>query len=125
VSELLSAEEFYRRHENDRCELVEGRVVEVAWTTPPQGIACAKLSLYIGSYLDGNPIGHAMSNDTFIITRRDPDCVRRADFCFVTKARMPDDRSSRLPRSSIPRSKGYRVNLDKGARAAPVIVFHR
>ncbi len=91
MSELLSAEEFYRLYYDHGRELVDGRVVEVAWTTFPHGIACAKLSLYIGIYLDGNPIGHAMSNDTFIITRRNPDSVRGADFCFITKARMPDD----------------------------------
>jgi len=43
------------------------------------------------NYLDKHDLGRAMSNDTGIVTHRDPDSVRGADVSYYSYHRLPKD----------------------------------
>ena len=43
-------------------------------------------------YLDGRNLGHLLSNDSGIITERDPDSMRGADIAYYSYAKVPKGR---------------------------------
>ena len=71
-------------------ELVSGCIVE---QTMPSGLRhgyiCSRISFLLTAFLNDNDIGRVMGNDSFVVTRRDPDTVRGADLCFYSYARLP------------------------------------
>lgn len=86
---LLTAEEFAERYADDRAELIDGVVRELPMAMPKHGKICVRASAYLMIYADANDCGHAMSNDSFVKTKRDPDRVRGADVCFFSYGRLP------------------------------------
>src|SRR5207248_1549779 len=40
-------------------------------------------------HFDANPLGHVLSNDSCIVTERNPDTVRGADVAFYSYERVP------------------------------------
>jgi Uma2 family endonuclease len=94
VPRLLTAEEFFAKHEDHHAELVDGIVVWVD-TVPSvrHGELCASIACEIGNFVIDNDLGRVCSNDTFVLTRRNPDCVRGPDVLFVSFSRMPKGRA--------------------------------
>lgn len=88
---LLTAEEFFERYENRPFELVDGQAVEVAMPGGKHGKACSRSNKYLSNFVDDHNLGHVMSNDTFVVTRRNPDGVRGPDVFFISYAKMPVD----------------------------------
>ena len=87
---LLTGEEFFARHENDRAELVDGVVVwEKDVPNYPHGEVCATFTRLLGNHVADNDLGRVCSNDTFVRTRKSPDRVRGADVLYVSYTRMP------------------------------------
>ncbi len=62
------------------------------------GFVCGKVTLVLGGYIHDNDLGYFANNDTGIITKRDPDSLRGADFAYFSY--------QRLPKGTLP-SKGY------------------
>jgi Uma2 family endonuclease len=87
---LLTAEEFLRLPDDGvPKELVRGRVVPVNVPFPRHGQICGKIMRVLGRFLDSHDIGHLVSNDSGVVTERDPDTVRGADVAFYSYTRLP------------------------------------
>ena len=50
---------------------------------------CLQIGHLLRIYLDDHPIGRATSNDSGVITERDPDTVRGADISYYSFERVP------------------------------------
>ncbi len=86
---LLTAAEFVQRHEADRVELVKGQVRELPMPFPKHGKTCLRIGRLLDEYVEKHDLGHAMSNDSFVQTRSDPDTIRGPDVCFYSYERLP------------------------------------
>jgi Uma2 family endonuclease len=107
AEKLLTAEEFADLPDSGRpCELVRGRTV---WMNPPKpthGFVCGNIARLIGNHVVRRRLGRILSNDTGVITTRDPDSVRGPDVAFFS--------FQRLPRGPLP---------EKYPDVAPEVVF--
>lgn len=70
-------------------ELVRGRIVEVPTTYPFYGFVCTNIARRVGNHVDAQKLGRVVTNDSGIITERDPDTLRGADVCFYSFNRLP------------------------------------
>lgn len=87
---LLTAEEFGRRPDPGHPEeLVQGRIVPMPPPKPRHGQICAKVVRLLDRHAEDHDLGHVLSNDSGVITERDPDTVRGADVAFYRYARVP------------------------------------
>jgi Uma2 family endonuclease len=87
---LLTAEEFYQLEDNGQpTELVRGRIVPMNMPAPRHGQICSEIVRILGNYAKQHGLGHVLSNDSGVITERDPDTVRGADVAFYSYARLP------------------------------------
>ena len=75
--------------EATRSELVEGRIIEVPPPRYLHGRICARISRLIGNHVADEALGEVVTNDSGIITRRDPDTVRGADVAFYSAPKVP------------------------------------
>jgi Uma2 family endonuclease len=89
---LMTAEEFGRMPDDGRCtELVRGRIVEVPRSTFLHGWMCANVAYLVGLYVERRKLGRMCSNDSGVVTLRDPDTVRGADLAFYSFERLSRD----------------------------------
>jgi Uma2 family endonuclease len=87
---LMTAREFGRRPDPGYPEeLVRGRIVPMPPPNRRHGQVCSKVDRILGNYVEEHELGHVLSNDSGIITERDPDTVRGADVCFYSYATLP------------------------------------
>jgi Uma2 family endonuclease len=90
-TKLLTAEEFLAAELGEgKFELVRGEIV--AMTPPPMpqpGLVCANIAAILWNYSRQSGHGFALSNDSAVVTARNPDSVRGADVCFYSHARWP------------------------------------
>jgi Uma2 family endonuclease len=87
---LMTAEEYGLLPDLGRpTELVRGRVVTMNMPFPRHGQISANTVHIVMNYLDTNDIGRVVSNDSGVITERDPDTVRGADVGFYSYQRIP------------------------------------
>jgi Uma2 family endonuclease len=87
---LLTAEEFGRRPDPGYPEeLVQGRIIAMPPPTPFHGKVCGQAYYLLRRHADDHDLGHVMSNDSGVITERDPDTVRGADVSFYSYNRLP------------------------------------
>jgi Uma2 family endonuclease len=106
VETLLTAEEYgLLPDEGQPTELVRGRVVPRAFTTPRRGYHCAEVVCILGEFVEEHDLGR-VCNNFGVVTERDPDTVRAADVAYYS--------FDRLPRGPLP--EGY-------AEVAPDVVF--
>lgn len=70
-------------------ELLHGNVVTMVPPRPRHGQLCARISHLLQNYLDEHPLGHVLTNDSGVITKRNPDTVRGADIAFYSFERVP------------------------------------
>jgi Uma2 family endonuclease len=70
-------------------ELVNGVVVPMNMPSPRHGEICLQAGHLLKLFLGHNRLGRAVSNDSGIVTLRDPDSVRGADIAFYSFARLP------------------------------------
>jgi Uma2 family endonuclease len=82
---LLTAEEFGRRPDPGFPEeLVQGKIVTTPPPKPRHGQVCKMVIRILDRYADEYDLGHVLSNDSAVITERDPDTVRGADISFYS-----------------------------------------
>jgi Uma2 family endonuclease len=97
---LLTAEEYAELPDDGPpTELVRGRIVPMNMPAPRHGQVCARTVYLLQRYMEDRPLGHVVSNDTGVITGRDPDTVRGADVAFYSYERVP---RGPLPRRYLP-----------------------
>jgi Uma2 family endonuclease len=88
---LITAREFAQLPDNgQKLELVRGRVVPVNMPTPRHGEVCGNVSHIVKSFLDQHPRGRVATNDSGVLTERDPDTVRGADIAYYSFERVPE-----------------------------------
>ena len=87
---LLTADEFARLPDFAYpVELVRGRVIRLDHPTPRHGQVCSKTIWSLGRYLDMSDLGHLVSNNSAVVTTRNPDSVRGGDIAFYSYTRVP------------------------------------
>jgi Uma2 family endonuclease len=90
TSKLLTAEEYAGRLDPGYPEeLVRGRSVRMAPLTRRHGQICLQVGYLIRRFLELNDMGHVVSNDSGVITSRDPDTVRGPDIAFYSYRTLP------------------------------------
>lgn len=87
---LLTAEDYLRLPDSGRpTELVRGRIVEMNQPGFRHGAVCVNTVLLLGSYLAQSDRGRIVSNDSGVVTERDPDTVRGMDVGYYSYERLP------------------------------------
>ncbi|MFO0890581.1 MAG: Uma2 family endonuclease [Isosphaeraceae bacterium] len=90
VEALLTAEEFGNRPDPGYPEeLVRGRVITMPPPKPRHGKICGQAYYLLRLHADQHDLGQLLSNDSGVITERDPDTVRGADVAFYSYKRLP------------------------------------
>lgn len=99
---MMTAEQFGRRPDPGHPEeLVRGRIVRMPPPNRRHGQVCGNAYYLLRQYVGEHDLGHVLSNDSGVITERDPDTVRGADVAFYSYAR--------LPKGPLPQSYGPEV----------------
>ena len=106
TANLLTADEFadwLQRPENAgrRCELVQGKVVDMPSPTRFHGTVCFLIARILGNYIFARGAGSIATNDSGLIVRRNPDTVRGPDVMVFLDAVQLDD-IPRRPSEDIP-----------------------
>jgi Uma2 family endonuclease len=90
ATHLITAEEYAQR--DDRgcpTELVKGEVIELNQPVPRHGQVCGNVYFHVRVFLERHPVGHVVSNESGILTERDPDTVRGGDVWYVSYDKIP------------------------------------
>jgi Uma2 family endonuclease len=69
-------------------ELVRGKVVSMNVPYPYHGFVCSKVDRLVGGFIEAHDLGYPTCNDSGVVTERDPDTLRGADFAFWSYARI-------------------------------------
>jgi Uma2 family endonuclease len=86
----MTAEQFAQRADPGHPEeLVRGRIVPMPMPKPRHGEICSQAVRLLGNWVEDHDLGRVLSNDTGVITERDPDTVRGANIPFYSYARVP------------------------------------
>jgi len=94
---LVTAEQFGRMpNDGTKTELVRGRIVRMPVPLPYHGFVCGRAFRYLDRYAEENQSGTAFSNDSGVITERDPDTVRGADVSYYSFSRLPVGKIAQL-----------------------------
>ena len=72
-------------------ELVRGKLVQLEFSTFMHGVYCCNVASLLGNHVDQHDLGWVLTNDSGVITTRDPDTVRGADVAFYSYAAVPKD----------------------------------
>ena len=70
-------------------ELVRGRIIRMTLPTPRHGQICNRVGRILGNFAEERDLGHVVTNDSAVITEREPDTLRGADVAFYSFARVP------------------------------------
>lgn len=97
ATSLLTAEEYMALPDSfdGPTELVKGVLITIPPARPRHGELCARASYLVQRHLEDHVIGRVVTNDSGMITERDPDSVRGPDVAFysyqrVQKGPLPD-----------------------------------
>lgn len=94
---LFTAEEFAAMPELGRfTELVRGEVIQVPPPSFIHGVVCSNLAFELGTHVRPRSLGRIATNDSGVITERDPDSVRGADVAFFSYERLPKEVTPRV-----------------------------
>jgi Uma2 family endonuclease len=85
----VSAAEFAQRYAGQYVELVQGVVKESAMPSLNHGKICATVSYLLTDFALKHDCGHVMSNDSFVLTKTNPETVRGPDVCYFSYERLP------------------------------------
>jgi Uma2 family endonuclease len=87
---LLTAEAYRLLPDNGQpTELVRGRVVPMNMPGFRHGEVCAQVAYLLRRFLEEKPLGRVVTNDSGVLTERNPDTVRGADVSFYSYTRLP------------------------------------
>lgn len=106
TSELMTVDEYVgwlTRPENAgrRCELVNGKVMDMPSPTRFHGTVCFLASRILGNYIFARGSGSIATNDSGLLVRRNPDTVRGPDVMLFLAPIQLDD-IPRRPTEEVP-----------------------
>ncbi|RLS56981.1 MAG: Uma2 family endonuclease [Planctomycetota bacterium] len=99
---VITAEQFAEMSFDEPCELVRGEIVEITRPDQSHGNACARVAFAMMQWAYANRCGQVITNDSGILTERDPDSLRGADVAFFAASQLPDSKLPRGPVSIVP-----------------------
>ncbi|MGE0609122.1 MAG: Uma2 family endonuclease [Pirellulales bacterium] len=86
---ILTAEEFrLLPDDGGPSELYRGQVIDMNLPSPRHGQICGTVVYLLRRFLENHNLGRVVSNDSGIITEKNPDTVRGADVAFYSYARV-------------------------------------
>jgi Uma2 family endonuclease len=87
---LISVAEFAAMPSSERQqELVKGKVVEMNLPKPKHGFICSEIAGILREFVKSGKLGRVFSNDSGVITERDPDSMRGPDVGYYSYSRVP------------------------------------
>ena len=86
----MTAEEFAARHPGDYVELIDGEVVRIRRAGARNGMIGARVIRLFGEATLPSDEWLVCSHDTFVLTGRNPDRVRRADLVLWRREGLPE-----------------------------------
>jgi Uma2 family endonuclease len=91
VTYLLTAEEYMALPDSfdGPTELVKGVLVTMPPARPRHGELCARIAYLLQRFLEDHPRGRIVTNDSAMVTERDPDTVRGPDVAYYSYERAP------------------------------------
>jgi len=92
---LITAEQFAEMQFDGPCELVRGEIVAMTRPDQSHGNVCARVAFALMRWAVPNHRGEVTTNDSGILTERDPDTLRGADVAFFAASQLMD---GKLPR---------------------------
>jgi Uma2 family endonuclease len=98
-TKLMTAEDFMAADLGEGVfELVQGEVQQYPPAMPEHGRVCVNACFLLETYGRRTKLGYTLSNDSAVVTERDPDTVRGADVCYYSHKRWPRDQvGNKLP----------------------------
>ena len=89
-TKLMTAEEFMAADLGEGVfELVRGEVQQLPPAMPEHGRVCVNTCFLLETYGRRSKLGYALSNDSAVVTERNPDTVRGADVSYYSHNRWP------------------------------------
>ena len=88
----LSAEKFYELRGDGRYELIDGKVIEIMPPGFDHGTIAGNIFFALRTFVRANQLGRVSVEGGFRL-RRGPDMVRSPDVCFVSNARLENQRT--------------------------------
>lgn len=85
---LVTADVLQREFADLYCDLIEGKVYEMAPPGFGHGTVEVKVGRLLGDFVDRHNLGLVVSGDAGFVLSRDPDTVLGADVAFVRKDRV-------------------------------------
>jgi Uma2 family endonuclease len=88
---LMTAEEYMALPDSFDVptELVRGALVKMPPARPRHGQICARIVYLLQRFLEDHDVGLVLSNDSSMVTERDPDTVRGPDVSYYSFERVP------------------------------------
>ena len=87
---LLTIKEFADIPRDGRLrELVQGKVVEMNPPKPKHGFICLEIGALLREFVKPRKLGRVFSNDSGVITERDPDSMRGPDVGYYSYGSVP------------------------------------
>jgi Uma2 family endonuclease len=97
---LLTANEFANLPDDGTImELVRGRIVRMPPPSTYHGYVCGEIVGTVRQFVKEN--GRIVSNDSGVVTERDPDTVRGGDVLYYSFKRLPDGPFSKTTYVSV------------------------
>lgn len=86
----LTIDEFVKRFDQGPpVELVRGKVIPLSPPKPYHGFVCLNAAAILREYVKAHELGYVLSNDSGVVTGRNPDTLRGADIAFYSHAKVP------------------------------------
>lgn len=86
---LLTAEEYAALPDDGRLtELVKGVVIEMPSPTPSHGYVCSNIAGELRTYVRSRDLGRVVTNDSGVVTQRNPDTTRGPDVAYYSYDRV-------------------------------------
>jgi Uma2 family endonuclease len=90
ADKLMTIQEFERLPRDGQLrELVKGRVVEMNVPKPKHGFICSEIAGLLRDFVKPRKLGRVFTNDSGVITERDPDSLRGPDVGYYSYSRVP------------------------------------
>jgi Uma2 family endonuclease len=87
---LVTAAEFQQLEFNVPVELVRGEIFEMTRPGARHGLLCNNTGRLLGNWAAENGQFFVLTNDTGMLTQRDPDTVRGPDLLVIRKDKLPE-----------------------------------
>lgn len=90
IDAFLTAEEYLRLPDTGRpSELVRGQVIMMNMPGARHGWICSNIAGILRDFVKPHDLGYVLTNDSGVITERNPDSVRGADVAYYSYGRIP------------------------------------